>query len=131
MDVNNPVIKLCIDGARAEFEGRVADAQALYQQAWEVAQDDYEACIAAHYVARHQAPAETLRWHQIALERADAVADERVQGFYGSLYLNLGHSYELVGDQTAAQQYYALAATLGFVHQADSSSVDRNANKAQ
>jgi hypothetical protein len=45
------------------------------------------------------------------------VVDERVQGFYGSLYLNLGHSYELVGDQAAAQHYYALAAALGFVHQ--------------
>lgn len=120
MDPNNPVIKLCIDGTRAEFEGRVADAQAIYQQAWDTAQDDYEACIAAHYVARHQAtPAETLRWNQLALARADAVDDERVQGFYGSLYLNLGHFYELVGDQTAAQRYYALAAALGFVHQAE------------
>jgi hypothetical protein len=118
MDLNNPVIKLCVDGSRAEFEGRIADAQALYRQAWAAAQDDYEACIAAHYVARHQAtPAEALRWNQLALARADAVADERVQGFYGSLYLNLGHSYELVGDQDAAQHYYALAAALGFVHQ--------------
>ena len=117
MDHNNQVIQLCVAGSRAEFEGRIADAKALYWQAWEAAQDDYEACIAAHYVARHQAtPAETLRWNQLALARADAVADERVQGFYGSLYLNLGHSYELVGDQTAAQHYYALAAVLGFVH---------------
>jgi hypothetical protein len=120
MDLNNCVINLCIAGSRAEFEGRIADAQALYQQAWDVAQDDYEACIAAHYVARHQAtPAETLRWNQMALDRANAVADARVQGFYGSLYLNLGHSYELVGDQGAAQHYYALAAALGFVHQED------------
>lgn len=118
MDLNNPIIILCVDGSRAEFEGRVADAKVCYQQAWDSAQNDYEACIAAHYVARHQAtPAETLHWNQIALERADAVADERVQEFYGSLYLNLGHSYELVGDQGAAQHYYALAAELGFVHQ--------------
>jgi hypothetical protein len=120
MDLNNHVIKLCTAGSRAEFEGNIADAQALYQQAWDVAQDDYEACIAAHYIARHQVtPAETLRWNQMALDRANAVADARVQGFYGSLYLNLGHSYELVGDQGAAQHYYALAAALGFVHQED------------
>lgn len=118
MDLNNPVIKLCIDGSRAEFEGWLDDAQALYQQAWDAAQDDYEACIAAHYVARHQpTPAETLRWNQIALVRAKAVADVRVHGFYGSLYLNLGYSYELVGEQAMAQHYYALAADLGFVHQ--------------
>lgn len=118
MDPNNPVIKLCIDGSQAEFQGRIADAKALYQQAWEAAEDDYEACIAAHYVARHQAtPAETLHWNQLALERANAVADERVQGFYGSLYLSLGRAYEVMGDQTTAQHYYALAAALGFVHQ--------------
>ena len=118
MDVNNPVIKLCLAGTQAEFAGRIAEAHSLYQQAWESAHDDYEACIAAHYVARHQpTPEAALYWNQIALDRANAVADERVQGFYGSLYLTLGYSYELVGDLAAAQHYYALAAALGFVHQ--------------
>jgi len=120
MDLNNPIIKLCVDGSRAELEGRVADAKVCYQQAWDAAQNDYEACIAAHFVVCHDAtPAETLHWNQVALERADAVADERVQGFYGSLYLNLGHSHEVMGDQTTAHHYYALAATLGFVHGVD------------
>lgn len=107
-------------GTQAEFAGQIAEAHSLYLQAWEAAQNDYEACIAAHYVARHQlTPEATLHWNQIALERADAAGDERVQEFYGSLYLNMGHSYELVGDQAAAQHYYALAAALGFVHQGD------------
>lgn len=120
MDTNNPVIQLCVAGTQAEFAGRIAEAHALYQQAWESAQDDYEACIAAHYVARHQStPEATLQWNQIALERADAVGDRRVQEFYGSLYLTLGHSYELVGDPETAQRYYGLAAELGFVHQAN------------
>ncbi len=118
MDVENPVIKLCMEGSRAELEGRAADAHLLYQQAWEVAQDDYEACIAAHYVARHQArPKETLRWNQTALDRAEAVGDARVQAFYPSLYLNMGHAYELLGDPEEAQRYYGLAADLGFPHQ--------------
>ena len=118
MDINNPVIKLCISGARAEFEGRIADARSLYWRAWEAAQDDYEACVAAHYVARHQAqPQDTFTWNQVALERAEAVGDERVQGFYPSLYLNMGHSYELLGNQEEARRYYDLAAALGFVHQ--------------
>ncbi|MFN8487714.1 MAG: hypothetical protein U0350_08995 [Caldilineaceae bacterium] len=119
IDVNNPVVKLCVAGTQAEFGGRIAEAHSLYRQAWESAQDDYEACIAAHYVARHQPTPETaLQWNQIALGRANAVADERVQEFYGSLYLTLGYSYELLGDLEAAQHYYALAAALGFVHQA-------------
>jgi hypothetical protein len=93
MDPDNPIVKLCLEGARAEFEHRTDDARALCRQAWETAQDDYEACIAAHYVARHQEdPAEALRWNQEALTRAGAVDSERVQPFYPLLYLNMGRS---------------------------------------
>ncbi len=120
MDTNNPVIQLCMAGARAEFEHRLEDARALYQQAWEARLDDYEACIAAHYVARfQQSPEETLKWNQMALEYANAIHDERVKEFYPSLYLNLGQSHEILGNQAEAQRYYNLAAGLGFVHQQD------------
>lgn len=33
-----------------------------------------------------------------------------MQGFYPSLYLNLGHSYEDAGDRDEARRYYDLAA---------------------
>jgi tetratricopeptide (TPR) repeat protein len=120
MDTNNPVIQLCMEGTRAEFEHRPEDARALYQQAWEARTDDYDACIAAHYVARfQQSPEETLQWNQMALEHANAIHDERVKEFYPSLYLNLGQSHEILGNQAEAQRYYNLAADLGFVHQQD------------
>lgn len=119
IDLENPVVKLCVAGSQAEFEKRIDDAKALYRQAWEIAADDYEATIAAHYVARHQENAQqTLHWNQIALERAEAADDERVQPFFGSLYVNMGHSYEVLGDIETAQRYYALAAERGVVHQA-------------
>lgn len=54
MDLDNPVIQLCMKGTQAEFEGQPENAHAFYLEAWELARDDYEACIAAHYVARHQ-----------------------------------------------------------------------------
>jgi tetratricopeptide (TPR) repeat protein len=118
MDLNNPVIRLCIAGTRAEFEGKKDKACELYRQAWKAATDDYEACIAAHYMARCQdSPEEILRWNQEALERANTVEDGRVKDFYPSLYLNLGRSYELMGDQGKAEKYYALAAGLGVPHQ--------------
>ena len=120
MDTNNPVIQLCMSGTRAEFEHRIDDARALYQQAWDAHTDDYDACIAAHYVARFQDSAEeSLRWNQFALQHAEAVNDERVKEFYPSLYLSLGRSYEVTGNQTQAQHYYDLAAELGVVHQPD------------
>jgi len=37
-------------------------------------------------------------------------ATERVGGFYPSLYLNPGHSYEQLGDRDQAARYYQLAA---------------------
>ena len=120
MDTNNPVIQLCMEGTRAEFEHRPEDACLLYQQAWEARTDDYDACIAAHYLARFQDSAEeSLRWNQLALNHANAVDDERVKDFYPSLYLSLGRSYELVGNQREAQRNYALAAELGVIHQED------------
>jgi tetratricopeptide (TPR) repeat protein len=120
LDPKNPVIKLCIEGSQAEFEGKIDVAYSLYRQAWEAATDDYEACIAAHYLARHQAdPQDRLRWNKTALERAEAVKDGRVDSFYPSLYLNIGKSYELLGDHAEARHYYTLAARLGFPHSDD------------
>ena len=100
IDPENPVIKLCIAGTQSEFQGRMDQARALYSQAWEVARDDYEACIAAHYIARCQNdPVKMLHWNLEALQHAQAVGDGRVQDFYPSLYLNMGRSHELLGER--------------------------------
>jgi len=117
MDTNNPIIQLCMEGTRAEFEHRIDDARILYRQAWDAHTDDYEACIAAHYVARFQENLEeTLRWNQIAFDHANSVKDDRVKEFYPSLYLCLGKSHEELGDQVNAEKYYDLAAELVIIH---------------
>jgi len=75
-----------MEGTHAEFAGRMEDACALYMQAWGSARNDYEACVAAHYVARcHEAPQEILHWNQEALNHAIAVNDERVIEFFPTL----------------------------------------------
>ncbi|MEU9110668.1 hypothetical protein AB0D04_02415 [Streptomyces sp. NPDC048483] len=111
MDPELPVVRLCVAGMQAEADGRADAAYELFQQAWDVAADDYEACIAAHYLARHQnSPEETLRWNQECLDRADRVADERVRGFYPSLYLNMGKAYGELGLPALAYGYFVRAA---------------------
>ena len=111
MDPNNPVVKLCIEGMQAEGAGDHELSHSLFVQAWNVAGDDYEACVAAHYLARHQPnPEETLRWNQESLRLAEAVGDDRVQYFFPSLLLNLGHSLEVLGNIVEARRYYDLAA---------------------
>jgi hypothetical protein len=54
MEVNNPVIQLCISDTQSEFRQNIAEAIAFYEQAWEIHSDDFNACIAAHYMARYQ-----------------------------------------------------------------------------
>ncbi|MFJ9414977.1 hypothetical protein ACIRPT_12515 [Streptomyces sp. NPDC101227] len=111
MDPELPVVRLCVAGMQAEAEGRTDAAYELFRQAWDAAGDDYEACIAAHYLARHQSsPEETLRWNQECLNRADLVADERVRGFYPSLYVNMGRAYRDLGQPALAYGYFMRAA---------------------
>jgi len=111
MDPDNAIVKLCAAGMAAEAEGRGADAKALFEQAWEASHDDYEASIAAHYVARHQAtPQATFEWNERALLRAQAIGDERVRDFLPSLHLNYAHSLEQLGRTREACEQYGLAA---------------------
>ncbi len=111
MDDGTPVVKLCIEGMTAEGDGRHDDAHQLFTQAWAVSTDDFERCVAAHYLARHQASPElSLQWNREALTRAQVTGDERVAGFYPSLYLNLGRSYEELGHVDEARHCYDLAA---------------------
>jgi tetratricopeptide (TPR) repeat protein len=107
MDPNNPVVKLCAQGIEIEMKGRRDEARSLYLQAWELRQDDVDACIAAHYVARHQeTPAEVLRWNELALTHAISASADSVRSFLPSLYLNLGKSYEDLGDTSRARELY-------------------------
>ncbi|MFJ9338954.1 hypothetical protein ACIRP0_06635 [Streptomyces sp. NPDC101733] len=101
MDPENTVVGLCSRGMAAEAADRPAEARDLFRQAWEAAADDYEACVAAHYLARHQStPEETLRWNRLCLERADRVGDGRVLPLYPSLHGSLGRAHLELGQPT-------------------------------
>lgn len=109
MDPDNPVVKRCARGMELEGSDPAA-AKRCFDEAWELATDDYEACVAAHYVARHQdTPADALRWNQIALDRARASADPEVAGFLPSLHLNLGKALEDTGQLAPARLQYQQA----------------------
>lgn len=112
MDLDGPAaVRLCGEGMQAESEGRNGDAHALFRQAWYAATDDYEACVAAHYLARHQnTPEDALRWNKESLARADQVGDDRVRGLYPSLHLNLARAHQELGDRASAREHYRRAA---------------------
>ncbi|RYG39086.1 hypothetical protein EON81_01885 [bacterium] len=110
MDPNNPVVRLCVAGMEAEGKGDSEDALKFFTLAWEARKDDFDAAIAAHYIARHQTSLEdTLHWNEVALAHADEVKDGRAADFYPSLYLNVGHAHEALGNIPAAKLHYELA----------------------
>jgi hypothetical protein len=110
MDAGNPIVMLCSQGMQAEAQGDNDTARVLFEQAWGSAADDYERCIASHYLARHQeSPESTLRWNEECLRYANQMADERVAAFYPSLHLNLGFCREQLGDVEGARESYRLA----------------------
>lgn len=103
VDPANPVVALCAEGMA--LEGTPDVARERFERAWTMRRDDYDASIAAHFVARHQStPAETLEWNQRALGHAEAVADDRIRVFLPSLLLNVGDSLLANGHALEAQR---------------------------
>jgi len=101
IDGNGVVARLCAAGMA--IDGDAVAAGALFRQAWEARRDDYEASIAAHFLARHQpTPHEALYWNRVAAECAEAVTDERAKPLLASLYLNLADSYLALGHSARA-----------------------------
>ena len=102
IDPDNPVVALCAAGMA--IEGDAAAARRLFDQAWEARRDDYDASIAAHFLARHQATVEDrLAWNVRAARHAELVADGRARDLKASLYLNLADAYLTAGDIAQAR----------------------------
>ena len=101
IDGDSAVVRFCAAGMAVD--GDAVAAAALFRQAWHARRDDYEACIAAHFLARHQPSLEdSLYWNRVAAEHAEAVTDERAKPLLASLYLNLADSYIALGDTARA-----------------------------
>ena len=111
IDPENPIVKCCVQGMDYESKGDFETASRVFLSAWEQSKDDFERCIAAHYVARHQkSPEEALIWNQRSLDHALAVKGETVSGFFPSLYLNMGKAFEDLARWDKARQFYDMAA---------------------
>ncbi|HTQ29132.1 MAG TPA: hypothetical protein VMI35_13430 [Puia sp.] len=106
-DPDNHVVKLCARGMELEASQDPQKAGDLFMQAWEDAKNDFEKFIAAHYVARHQKTiGDKLSWDKTALHFAQKIGDEGMAAYYPSLYLNIAHCYEQLGDRGNAEKNY-------------------------
>ena len=110
-DPDNKVVQLCVDGMNVEAQGDIEKAKSLFKQAWDIAENDFEAFTAAHYVGRNQnTPEETLHWNEEALRLAQATAMDDVNAYYPSLYLNVAKAHEDLQNHAQAAKHYILAA---------------------
>lgn len=108
---DNPIMKLCAKGIDTEGTGNIAAARVMYNQAWEQATNHVEWFTAAHYLARNNNDLqEQLRWNDLSLQHALKVEDADIRGTLPSLYLNLGKSYEDLGNIIQAKECYIKAA---------------------
>lgn len=109
-DPENPVNKLCAEGMEAEMTADIPKAKALFQQAWEMASSDFEKFTVAHYLARNPEDAKIgLHWNLESLRFALLCEDTGTKAHFASLYLNIGKSYEDLGNSAEALRYYELA----------------------
>ncbi|GEM_PF-193419 len=109
-DQNNPVVKLCAKGMELDGSAKNMEAFALFKQAWDIASNDFEKFIAAHYVARHQeSVADKLLWDEVALDHALKIDDESIKVVLPSLYLNIGKCHEDMCDISSALNSYNAA----------------------
>ena len=111
LDPENPVVALCAAGMAAG--GDAAAASDCFTRAWARRADDFEAAVAAHYMARTQPNAAgKLDWDARAVGHAEAAlagGDERVGGLLASLYLNLGDGLLAAGRRDEAWHVIARA----------------------
>lgn len=111
IDPSNKVVQLCSEGMSAEFEGKLNESEKLFNEAWELASNDFEAFIAAHYMARRQLKLEDkLKWNLESFYLANKIEGDGMKKYLPSLCLNVGKSYEEFGQITEATHYYRLGA---------------------
>jgi TPR repeat protein len=115
VEISSATAQLCIKGTQAEFKRDLEKARELYQQAWDMASNDYEKAIAAHYVGHlSEDPHSALAWNETALKHAQQ--DPLSEPMLGSLFVSLGGSLETLGHKKEAEHYFTLAAEKGIEH---------------
>jgi len=97
-DPNNTTVQRCAKGIELEAT-QPEEAKALFMEAWDTSTNDFEKCIAAHYLARHQTSTkDKLQWDKTALDFALKINDSSIQSYLPSLYLNIAKCYEDLKD---------------------------------
>jgi tetratricopeptide (TPR) repeat protein len=109
-DPSNKIIQLCAEGMEAEGKGGMEAAKKLFLKAWEESTTDFEKFTAFHYLARNQVNIqEELKWNLESLRLASLINEDSMKGYFPSLHLNIGKSYDKLNDNEKAIEHYKSA----------------------
>jgi tetratricopeptide (TPR) repeat protein len=92
--------------------GEKAKARPLFLEALELAKQikaDFYAVDAAHMLAIIEPLEQQLHWHEVAVDLCEQSHDERTRGWLGSLYNNLGWTYQGQENYQAALEIFQKA----------------------
>jgi tetratricopeptide (TPR) repeat protein len=96
-------------GRTLNSSGKPEEAKPLFASAWDVAREvgsDGLAIDAAHMLGFITDPKEQHEWNLKALSVAEASEDQRVKGWLGPLYHNIGMTYLDDGELVPALSYF-------------------------
>ena len=109
---NNQIVKLCLQGMNLEGANNPREAEKVFLTAWNEATNDIEKFIAAHFVIRQQQIlTDKLKWIDTAVQLAEKINNDYVNGILPSLYLKKAKCYEESGDPEMAKKNYEMAAS--------------------
>jgi rifampin ADP-ribosylating transferase len=109
-DPSNKIIQLCAEGMEAEGKGGIEAAKKLFLKAWEESSTDFEKFTSSHYLARNQENIqEELKWNLESLRLASLINEDSMKGYFPSIHLNIGKSYEKLNDNEKAIEHYKAA----------------------
>ncbi|WP_210491106.1 hypothetical protein [Patulibacter sp. SYSU D01012] len=116
---DDPIMRRAFEGQQRLAQGDRAGARRIYEELWARVGDDGDPkhrIWVAHVAADAQDhPADEVRWDELALAAADALAERGdpsgvgVRTFYPSLHLNLGEGYGKLGDAARAREHLEAA----------------------
>jgi tetratricopeptide (TPR) repeat protein len=96
-------------GRTLNSSGQPARAVPLFQQALDLAEcngDDFYAIDAAHMLGIAAPEPEQLDWNLRAVAMTEKTTDARARAWLGSLYNNIGYTYQQRDDYATALVYY-------------------------
>lgn len=109
-DPFDPIIRLCLSGMNLEDNGKSDEAQIVFMQAWNDAEDDLGRFLSAYYIARLQQEKHTeLDWLIKAMHHALNIDDVSVKSALPTLYSHIASCYEALSVLFDAKKYRDLA----------------------